>query len=727
MPLSPIPSTLPTSTYEHLVLEALGEIAVGSTINYNPPILDTALFRHLVLNALQYIANNPGGGGSGTVTSITAGTGLTGGTITTSGTIAIDSTVVVKDANNNISANAFFNNLATITASGTQVVLTAASAPVSLVTGSGGQTIKLPNATTLTKGTIFSFNNNQTSGAISVNNNSNTLIASIPSGGYVTVVLLDNATAAGSWDRHDQSPSNVSWSTNTFDYPGSITSATWNGNTVAANRGGTGQSAAFVAGGIAYGSSTSALGVTPIGTTGQVLTSAGAGTPTWTTPTIITSGSVDNAVLRANGTGGTTLQNSGLIIEDAIESFAVTGVASTDIITATGSAFVNGQPVRFTALTGGAGLVTTTNYYVINVSGTSFQVSTSVGGAASLFTTDITSGTLLNGHSPSPNVSISQNTTATNSDLVLTPKGTGALVAGPRPNGATSGGDARGTNATDLQTSRSNTSQVAGGTNSVICGGQNNRNTGAYSVVGGGSNNTNLSNFSVICGGESNSTASAYGGFLGVICGGSFNSNTSRQAFVGGGCKNNISADSGVICGGGAQGNNSGNNVSGAFGAILGGNGGKADRYGMQAHASGQFSNVYPFSGGIGDAQRSRFVLRCKTTTNTGVEMALDGATTYLGIPSGKVIAMTINISGVKSDGTAVAHYVRQYAVKNVAGTSSQVYAPVTIGSDNATGTTIDLSANDADDTLRLLVTGIASETWRWVASFDAVEIIYGL
>ena len=61
MPLSPIPSTLPTSTYEHLVLEALGVIAAGSTINYNPPILDTALFRHLVLNALQYIANNGGG------------------------------------------------------------------------------------------------------------------------------------------------------------------------------------------------------------------------------------------------------------------------------------------------------------------------------------------------------------------------------------------------------------------------------------------------------------------------------------------------------------------------------------------------------------------------------------------------------------------------------------------------------------------------------------------
>lgn len=156
----------------------------------------------------------------------------------------------IKDANNNITANAFFNNLASITASGTPVVLTVASAPVSLVTGSGGQVIKLPDATTLTNGTIFSFNNNQSSGAISVNNNSNTLVVSVPSGGYTTVVLLSNATAAGSWDRHDQTPANVSWSTNTFDYPGSITSATWNGNAVAINRGGTGatsQAAALIA------------------------------------------------------------------------------------------------------------------------------------------------------------------------------------------------------------------------------------------------------------------------------------------------------------------------------------------------------------------------------------------------------------------------------------------------------------------------------------------------
>jgi len=148
---------------------------------------------------------------------------------------------------NNISANNFLNAFSNITASGTQVVLTVASAPEIVVNGSGGQTIKLPDATTLANGASFLFNNNQSSGAILVNNNSNTLVVSVPSGGYCEVVLIDNSTAAGSYDRHFHAPSNVSWSTNTFDYVGSITSATWNGNAIAINRGGTGATSASTA------------------------------------------------------------------------------------------------------------------------------------------------------------------------------------------------------------------------------------------------------------------------------------------------------------------------------------------------------------------------------------------------------------------------------------------------------------------------------------------------
>jgi hypothetical protein len=387
-----------------------------------------------------------------------------------------------------------------------------------------------------------------------------------------------------------------------------------------------------------------------------------------------TIGLVDNVVPRADGTGGYTVQGSGLIVEDTVVSFAVTGDAATDVITATGSAFANDQPVRFTALTGGTGLNTTTNYYVINVSGATFQVSTSIGGSPSLFTTNITAGILLNAHSVSTNVTLSENTTETNSALVLTPKGTGAFILGPKPDGTATGGNARGTYAVDLgNTARGNATRVA---------------SGNYSFVVGEANTA--SNIAAVAMGRF-STASGHSSFAGINA--------------------NATGDYAIALGLEAS--------SPAFGGVSITYQSLADRRNMLAHASGQFAAK-------GDAQRARFVLRCKTTTNAAVEMALDGSAIYLGIPSGKVIAMTINISGVKSDGSAVAHYVRQYAVKNVGGTSSEVYAPVTIGTDNAAGTVIALSANNADDTLRIAVTGIAAETWRWVASVDAVEIGYG-
>jgi hypothetical protein len=163
--------------------------------------------------------------------------------------------VVLRDANGNITTNCLFEGFTSQAANVTTIVLTAASVQNFQITGSGGQTIKLPNATTLPNGALFTFNNNQSSGSIIVQNNSSTTVATINSGGYVTVVLLDNSIAAGTWDRHDSTPSNVSWSTNTLDYAGSITSATWNGNAVAVNRGGTGQSS-YTDGQLLIGNST---------------------------------------------------------------------------------------------------------------------------------------------------------------------------------------------------------------------------------------------------------------------------------------------------------------------------------------------------------------------------------------------------------------------------------------------------------------------------------------
>jgi hypothetical protein len=165
---------------------------------------------------------------------------------------------VNQDTNSNVSNNTFFSGYSNTAAAGTITTLTASSVYNYVVTGSGGQTFKLPDATTLPSGALYTFNNNQSSGTIVVQNNSSTTVVTIQSGGFVTLSLLSNATAAGSWDTHYGTPSNVSWSTNTFDYAGSITSATWNGSVVQVNRGGTGL-ATLTANYIPYGNGTSAF------------------------------------------------------------------------------------------------------------------------------------------------------------------------------------------------------------------------------------------------------------------------------------------------------------------------------------------------------------------------------------------------------------------------------------------------------------------------------------
>ena len=428
-----------------------------------------------------------------------------GGTGVTSSSGA--NSVVLRDANGNITTNCLFEGYASQAASGTTITLTAASAQNYQITGSGGQTIKLPSGTTLPNGALFTFNNNQSSGAITVQNNSSTTVATIQSGGYVTIVLLDNSIAAGSWDRHDSTPANVSWSTNTLDYAGSITSATWNGNAVAINRGGTNGTATPTAGGVAYGSGT-AYAFTSAGTSGQVLTSAGSGTPTWSTPisyATVTDDTTTNATrypLFASATIGnlTTEYTS----SSKYQFNPSTGTLTTSALVTSGGTIDNNiigntTPVAgsFSTLQGGKNLA---NYIQ------------AVGGATTV--APVVSAQGSDGNIP----------------LVLQPKGTGALQAQLTDSTAT-GGNARGANAVDWQTSRSNAVMVASGTYSVVAGGSSNRATNQYAFSGGGNNNLNSGYIATLIGGNSQTASGTYS-----VVGGGFsnNANTDYATVVGG-------------------------------------------------------------------------------------------------------------------------------------------------------------------------------------------------
>jgi hypothetical protein len=66
------------------------------------------------------------------------------------------------------------------------------------------------------------------------------------------------------------------------------TGSTWTGSAVGLAYGGTGSSLSASNGAVTY-STASGLALSAVGTSGQVLTSAGAGAPTWTTPTVYAS------------------------------------------------------------------------------------------------------------------------------------------------------------------------------------------------------------------------------------------------------------------------------------------------------------------------------------------------------------------------------------------------------------------------------------------------------
>jgi len=370
---------------------------------------------------------------SGGTTGLTPATATTGA-VTLAGTLAVANggtgvttssganSVVLRDANQNIAVNALDDNYVNTAASGTAITLTVSSARRYTITGSGGQVIKLPDATTLVNGAVFQFDNNQSSGAITVNNNSNTLIVSVPSGGFVLVNLLSNSIAAGSWDRHDQAPSNVSWSTNTFDYAGSITSATWNGVAIAINRGGTGASTAAAA--------LTNLGAYPASNpsgytnnTGTVTSVSGTGTVSG----ISLSGTVTSSGSLTLG-GTLDLSSPPAIGSTAASTGAFTTLSASSTVSGTGFDTYLASPPAIGGTAAAAGTFTT----LTGTTSTTTPIVQNSAAAAIAFKTNHTASAVnyvqvTGAGAGNPPVISSQGATTPDLDLTLTPKGAGRV------------------------------------------------------------------------------------------------------------------------------------------------------------------------------------------------------------------------------------------------------------------------------------------------------------
>lgn len=362
-------------------------------------------------------------------------------------------------------------------------------------------------------------------------------------------------------------------------------------------------------------------------------------------------GSVDNAALRADGTGGATLQNSAWIIAD-------NATASPN---------------------------NTVNHACLEATGGTTNVSVSI-----------------------------------------KPKGTGSFSLAV-PDGTTTGGNARGAYSVDLQRVRGAANQVASGDHAVILGGYSNRVANGYNwgtIVNGNSNTVTGASAVIVAA----NSCTASGVFAAIVSGNS-NTASAEASFIGCGAYNTASGSYAVCVGGESctasgtyafVGSGAANTASGTGSWVAGGIQAVANRYGMTANAAGQFAAA-------GDAQSVGMQARNRTTSAVATELFLDGSSTRLTIPSGKVLSALVRVLGIKSDGSEAIKFLRDVTIKNVGGTTSLEAATVTVGTDiNVSGATLDLSADNANDTLKIAVTP-PTGTWRWHTIVDvANEIAYG-
>jgi hypothetical protein len=268
-----------------------------------------------------------------------------------------------------------------------------------------------------------------------------------------------------------------------------------------------------------------------------------------------------------------------------------------------------------------------------------------------------------------------------------------AFYLGPIADSTATGGNARGTNAVDLQILRTGAGQVASGAGSFLAGRRG-------TASGGGS----------FCFGDD---SAATGQFAVAI--GCFANATSYGTLAIG--INAAASGSQSIC---ISNGNVGSSAT-AQDAIAVGNRALADRTGIVAIANGGFA-------ANGDAQKVLVALRNKTTDATPVTLYSNGSSTRLTITSGKILYADVLISGIKSDGSAAACYKRKVAIKNVGGTTSLVGTVEAIGTDieDNASTDVAITADNTNDALDISVTGIAAETWRWVCVVEGLEIAYG-
>lgn len=338
-------------------------------------------------------------------------------------------------------------------------------------------------------------------------------------------------------------------------------------------------------------------------------------------------------------------------------------------------------------------------------------------------------------------------TNVANCDFVVSPKGSGAILA-QLPDATTAGGNKRGQYAVDLQTERTAATQVASGVNSVISGGKSNATAAGatYSVVAGGNSNSIFASgeYATIGGGTANQVHANRA----TVCGGAYNTSSGADSTTSGG-GNTASGTSAVAMGSGCV-------ASGAFASIALGQGSTASAItavaiggtviadGNYSTALGQYSQTFGVSGAIahssgrvtttGDVQTRSVTLFTQTTNATpSVLRTTTSAVSSSNILNNRDYTLQV-IKGrciARTPGSTVDYAVWEFTALLNRGADAASSAllillvtPALLASGGTGGTWgLSVTADTTNGGLLVTGTGEAGKTITWGCDLNALEV----
>lgn len=310
---------------------------------------------------------------------------------------------------------------------------------------------------------------------------------------------------------------------------------------------------------------------------------------------------------------------------------------------------------------------------------------------------------------------------ATNIDAVLAPKGTGAVLA-DIPDSTATGGNKRGVNAVDLQTSRSSSARVASGAQSVVSGGDNNGASGAYATVVGGGNNVASGAYATA--GGTNAAASAN---FTTALGGLTPTASQTYATVVGGQANTASGQASAVVGGrGNQANASQSFVTGDYATARG-------VTGARTHAAAYGWNGSGTTGGTG--QTGMYIMRRETSNATPAIANVNaqgspGVGNIVTLPDNATYTFDILVTARRTDAADESAGYRLVGVvdrQSGAATTALVGSAMkTVIAEDSAAWDVDVYVDTASGGFTVQVTGEAGKTIRWVAVVNTAEVMNG-